>query len=75
MPTWLMKFAPALFALLKKAVSSLGFLAGYVLGRRSQEGKNAIKSLEAVRRGADAGANVHLDDDSLRKSAANRDSK
>jgi len=73
MPAWLTKFGPALLTLLKSALSSLGYFAAYVSGRRKQRDKDQRETLEALRKGAAAGAAVKHDDISVRDDPLNRD--
>jgi len=47
MPLWLKEFGPALFALLKSALSSLGYFAAYVSGRRSQRKDDLERDVKA----------------------------
>jgi len=47
MSAWLTKFGPALFALLKKGISSLAYFAVYVSGRRSQRKDDLERDVKA----------------------------
>lgn len=73
MPAWLTEFAPALFALLKKAASSLGFATGFVLGRRDQSGKQSVQDMEVAAKARRARSNVKHTSDSVRDDPNNRD--
>lgn len=73
MPLWLTKFGPALFALLKKGISSLALFAAYVSGRRSQREADQREAIDALQKGADAGSAVKHDHDSIMRDPLNRD--
>lgn len=73
MPLWLKEFAPLLFAFLKRILSSMGAIAGVVVGRRLQREDDQREAIDALQRGSDAGARVKHDDDSVQSDPNNRD--
>lgn len=71
--TW-KAIASAVFALLKDPLTSLAaYFAGLRQGRVSQKEKDQRETLEALRKGADAGDAVKHDPDSVLRDKNNRD--
>ena len=74
MPAWITSLLSSTLNALKGPLTNLAaLLVGKKLGQAEQQAAQSEQDLKDLQAGADAGANVPLDDDSLRNSPDNRD--